>query len=207
MNARSNYVLVTFLLIAGSQLTACAPAVIGSAAVVGKVFNDRRTAGIQLEDEAIELRSESGLRTLLPKNSHVRVSSYNLMVLLTGEVNSDNDRVQAERFVKSQDNVKTVVNDLAIRAESSLTQRAQDKVVTGQVRALLIQAKDIHSSAITIVTERGIVYFMGRVTSTESQRVTDLISRSQISGIQKVVKVFELISEEDLKRLVAPAVR
>jgi osmotically-inducible protein OsmY len=129
------------------------------------------------------------------------------MVLLTGEVNSDSDRSLVERFVKSQDNVKSVVNDLSIGPESSLTQRAKDQVIATQVRALLIQAKDIHSSAVHITTQRGIVYLMGRLTQAEASRVSDLISTSQVSGVQKVVKVFEIISEDDLKRLAAPSIR
>ena len=188
-----------------TQLSGCAPLVLGSAALAGKVALDRRTAGIQLEVEAIEFRSESGLRNQLHNSAHVRVSSYNRMVLLTGKVGSENERMLAERFVKSQDNVKSVVNDLTISPESSLTQRAKDKVITGQVRAIIIQARDIHSSAVQIVTERGIVYLMGRLTPAESERVTDLVSTSQISGLQKVVKVFETISDTDLKRLVAPS--
>ena len=199
--------LTVLCLFAVFQLSACAPLVVGSAVVAGKVAIDRRTAGIQVEDEAIELRSESGLQGILPKNVNVRVNSYNRMVLLTGEVNSDSEKALTERFVKSQDNVKAVVNDLAIRPESSLTQRAKDKVINGQVRALLIQAKDIHSSAVHIVVERGIVYLMGRLTNNEANRVTELVSTSRVSGVEKVVKVFELISDDDLKRLVAPAKR
>jgi osmotically-inducible protein OsmY len=129
------------------------------------------------------------------------------MVLLTGEVNSESERQQAERFVQSQDNVKTLVNDLAVMPESSLTQRAQDKIISSQVRVILIQAKDIHSSAISIITERGIVYLMGRLTEAEAKRVAELVSSSQIAGVQKVVKVLDYISDEDLKRLVSPAVR
>ena len=189
------------------QLSACAPLFIGGAALTGKVAIDRRTAGIQLEDEAIELRSESGLRAQLPKNSHVRVSSYNRMVLLTGEVNTENERNLAERFVKAQDNVKSVVNEIAVMPESSLTQRAQDKLISAQLRAILLQAKDIHSSAVFILTERGIVYLMGRLTEAEAKRVADLISGSQTAGVQKVIKVFDYISDDDLKRLVAPSVR
>jgi len=188
-----------------SQLIACAPMIVGGAALTGKVVIDRRTAGIQLEDEAIELRTEIGLRSQLPKNSHVRISSYNRLVLITGEVNNESERLQVERFVKSQDNVKSVINDLIISPESSLAQRAQDTLITARVRAQLIQAKDIHSSAVHIVTERGIVYLMGRLTPREAQRVTDLISSSNVSGLQKVVKVFESISEDDLARLTAPS--
>jgi osmotically-inducible protein OsmY len=181
--------------------------VIGGTALAGKVVIDRRTVGIQVEDEAIELRSESGLKGVLPKNTNVKVSSYNRMVLLTGQVNSENERAQAEGFVKSQDNVKTVVNDLAIAPEASLTQRAKDRVITAEIRAMLIGAKDIHASAVYVVTQSGLVYLMGRLTEAEGNRVSQLISTSQISGIQKVVKVFDTMTEDDLKRLVAPPLR
>jgi osmotically-inducible protein OsmY len=175
--------------------------------MAGKVAIDRRTAGIQVEDEAIEIRSESGLRGILPKNSHVKVSSYNRLVLLTGEVNSENEKALAERFVKSQDNVKTVINELSIAPESSLTQRAKDQWITVSVKTQLLQTKDIHASAVHVVTQNGVVYLMGRVTSAEATRASQLVSTGQTSGVQKVVKVFEAISEEDLQRLVAPALR
>lgn len=196
-----------FCLLASFQLSACAPMVLGGVALAGKAVIDRRTAGIQIEDEAIELRSASGLRNILSKNTNVRVHSYNRMVLLTGEVGNESEKALVERFVKSQDNVKSVINDLSIGPVSSLTQRAKDSVINGQIRSLLIQAKDVHSSAVYIVVERGIVYLMGRLTEQEAKRVTDLVSTSQVSGLEKVVRVFELLSEEDLRRLSAPAKR
>jgi len=194
-------------LLASLQLSACAPLVLGGAALAGKAVLDRRTAGIQIEDEAIELRSASGLRSILSKNTNVRVHSYNRMVLLTGEVSNESEKALAERFAKSQDNVKSVINDLSISPVSSLTQRAKDSVINGQIRTLLIQAKDVHSSAVHIVVERGIVYLMGRLTNEEAKRVTDLVSTSRVSGLEKVVRVFELLPEEDLRRLTAPANR
>ena len=115
------------------------------------------------------------------------------MVLLTGQVNSESEKGLAERFAKSQDNVKSVVNDLVIAPESTLTQRAKDQLITTQVRAVLVQAKDIHSSAVHIVTQSGVVYLMGRLTLAEGARVSSLVSGSQVSGIQKVIKVFEII--------------
>ena len=194
-------------LVAAFQLSACAPLVLGGAALAGKAVIDRRTAGIQIEDEAIELRSASGLRSILSKNTNVRVHSYNRLVLITGEVSNESEKALAERFVKSQDNVKSVINDVSISPVSSLTQRAKDTVINGQLRTLLIQAKDVHSSAVHIVVERGIVYLMGRLTNEEAKRVTDLVSTSQVSGVEKVIRVFELLSEEDLRRLSAPAQR
>jgi osmotically-inducible protein OsmY len=146
-----------------SSLSACAPLVVGSAVMSGMVAIDRRTTGIQLEDEGIELRTAQGLRQNLSAAAHVNVTSYNRMVLLTGEVSSAAEKERAERLAKSQENVASVVNDLAIEPASSLTQRSKDAITTGQIKALLVDAKDLQSNAFKVVTERGIVYLMGRV--------------------------------------------
>ena len=186
-----------------SSLSACAPLVVGSAVMSGLVAIDRRTTGIQLEDEGIELRTAQGLRQNLSASAHVNVTSYNRMVLLTGEVGSAADKERAERLAKSQENVSSVVNDLAIEPASSLTQRSKDAIITGQVKALLVDAKDLQSNAFKVVTERGVVYLMGRVTSREAQRASEIARSSSISGVVKVVRVFETISEEELRRISA----
>ena len=186
-----------------SSLSACAPLVVGSAVMSGLVAIDRRTTGIQLEDEGIELRTAQGLRQNLSASAHVNVTSYNRMVLLTGEVGSAAEKERAERLAKSQENVSSVVNDLAIEPASSLTQRSKDAIITGQVKALLVDAKDLQSNAFKVVTERGVVYLMGRVTSREAQRASEIARSSSVSGVVKVVRVFEIITEEELKRISA----
>jgi osmotically-inducible protein OsmY len=185
-----------------SLLSGCAPLVVGGAVVGGMVAVDRRTSGTQLEDEAIELKVANAVGKELGDRVHLNVTSYNRRVLLTGEVRNEADRSRATLLAQSQENVKEVVNDLAIGAASSLSQRTKDTVTTGQVKASFVDAKDLQASAIKVVTERGIVYLMGRVTSREAQRATD-IARG-ISGVAKVVRVFEDISEEELKRLSQP---
>jgi len=186
-----------------ASLSACAPLIIGSAVVGGFVAIDRRTAGIQLEDESIELRTAQGLRQILTEASHVNVTSYNRMVLLTGEVSSAAERERAERLAKSQENVSSVVNDLAIEPASSITQRSKDIITSGQIKALLVDAKDLQSNAFKVVTERGIVYLMGRVTTREAQRASEIARSGSVSGVVKVVRVFEIITEEELKRISA----
>jgi osmotically-inducible protein OsmY len=205
MNANYKRVLLATLAAGAvlSSLSACAPLVVGSAVMSGLVAIDRRTTGIQLEDEGIELRTAQGLRQNLSASAHVNVTSYNRMVLLTGEVGSAADKERAERLAKSQENVSSVVNDLAIEPASSLTQRSKDAIITGQVKALLVDAKDLQSNAFKVVTERGVVYLMGRVTSREAQRASEIARSSSISGVVKVVRVFETISEEELKRISA----
>ena len=185
-----------------SLLSGCAPLVVGGAVVGGMVAVDRRTSGTQLEDEAIELKVANAVSRELGDRVHLNVTSYNRRVLLTGEARNEADRSRATLLAQSQENVKEVVNDLAIGAASSLSQRTKDTVTTGQVKASFVDAKDLQASAIKVVTERGIVYLMGRVTTREAQRATD-IARG-IGGVAKVVRVFEDISEEELKRLSQP---
>ena len=185
-----------------SLLSGCAPLVVGSAVMGGMVAVDRRTSGAQLEDESIEIKVAHAVNKELGDRVHLNVTSYNRRVLLTGEVRSEADRSRATLLAQSQENVGKVVNDLAIGAPSSLSQRTKDTVTSGQVKAAFVDAKDLQASAVKVVTERGVVYLMGRVTAREAQRATD-IARST-SGVAKVVKVFEDISEQELQRLSQP---
>ena len=185
-----------------SLLSGCAPLVVGGALVGGLVAVDRRTSGTQLEDESIELKVASAVNKELGDRVHLNVTSYNRRVLLSGEVKTEADRSRATLLAQSQENVREVVNDLAIGASSSLSQRTRDTVITGQVKAAFVDAKDLQASAVKVVTERGIVYLLGRVTAREAQRATD-IART-VSGVAKVVRVFEEISEQELQRLSQP---
>jgi len=184
--------------LAGSTLLAgCAPLVLGGAAVgTVLVANDRRTAGIQLEDEAIEIKGRNRARDVVGDRGHVNVTSYNRIVLLTGEVPTEADRARVEEAVKGIDNVRSVVNELAVMPASSLAERANDGLLTSRVKASFIDVKDLDATAVKVVTERGVVHLMGRVTEAEAQRATELARG--IRGVQKVVRVFELISPEEL---------
>ena len=193
--------LAASALVAG--LSACAPLIVGSAVMGGFVAIDRRTAGIQLEDESIELRTAQGMRQNLSEAAHVNVTSYNRMVLLTGEVSSAAEKERAERLAKSQENVSSVVNDLAIEPASSLTQRSKDIITTSQIKALMVDAKDLQSNAFKVLTDRGIVYLMGRVTPREAERASEIARSGSVSGVVKVVRVFEIITEDELKRISA----
>jgi osmotically-inducible protein OsmY len=185
-----------------SGISGCAPLIVGGVVMTGVVATDRRTTGTQIEDEAIELKVASAVRQELGDRVHLNVTSYNRQVLLSGEATAASDRERAEKLAQSQENVKSVVNDLAIMAPSSLTQRTKDTVISSQIKAAFIDAKDLQANSIKVVTERGIVYLMGRVTQREAKRATD-IARS-VGGVAKVVRVFDEISEEELKRLSQP---
>jgi osmotically-inducible protein OsmY len=182
-------------------LTACVPLAVGGVVVTGMVASDRRTTGTVVEDEGIELRSASRIRENLGERGHVNVTSYNRQVLLTGEVPSIQDKQLVEQIVSGVDNVRHIVNELAVLGNSTLTQRSSDSLVTGRVKAGLVDAKDLYSTAFKITTERGTVYVMGRVTAREAARATEVISAT--TGVQRVVRILETISEDELARLSA----
>lgn len=194
-------VLLAVVSLAGA-LSACAPLMLGGAFVGSMMASDRRTSGSQVEDEGIELRSISRINENLGERAHVNVTSYNRQVLLTGEVPSEQDKQRVERVVAGVENVRSIVNELGVLGSSTLTQRASDSLVTGKVKASLLDAKDLFSNAFKVVTERGTVYLMGRVTPREAKRATEIISG--ISGVMKVVRILEIISEDELK-VIAPA--
>ncbi len=186
-----------------TSLTACVPVLMGGA-MVGTVLvaSDRRTSGAQLEDEGIELRAASRIREALGERVHVNLTSFNRRVLITGEVPTEADRQQVEQVVARVENVQTVVNELGVLGNTTLTQRSSDSLVTGRIKAGLVDAKDLMVNAFKVTTERGTAYLMGRVTQREADRAVEIARTT--TGVQKVVKVFEIITEDELRDLQPP---
>ena len=183
--------------LAAAQLAACAPLVVGGAMVGGAmVAIDRRTTGAQVEDTTIESKASSRIKELVGDRSHVNVTSYNRMVLLTGEAATEADRVAIEQTVQRVENVRSTVNELAVMLPSSMSTRSNDAYLTTKVKATYVDAKDLQANVFKVLTERGNVYLMGRVTEREATRATDLART--VSGVQKVVRVFEIVTEAEL---------
>lgn len=183
----------------GGSLAGCFPLVVGGVAGGALVATDRRTSGAQLEDEGIELRASSRIRSNVGERVHVNLTSYNRQVLLTGEVPNAQDKQLVEQIVARVENVSSVVNELTVMGNSTLTQRSSDVLVTGRVKAMLVDARDLSSNAFKVITERGTTYLMGRVTQREADRATEVVRSTP--GVQKVIRIFEIISEEELARM------
>ena len=180
-------------------LSACAPVMVGGMVGGAMVASDRRTSGIQLEDEGIEMRSASAMRENFGSNVHVNITSYNRQVLISGEVPTVRERVQVEQLIGRVENVRSVVNELAVGAASSVGERSSDILITARVKAAMVDSEDVFASIYKVVTERGTVYLMGRVTQREANRATD-IARG-VSGVKRVVRVFEYITDAELQAL------
>ena len=177
-----------------SSLSACVPLVVTG--VVGGLLlaTDRRSSGAQLDDEAIELRGSSRISTALQNRGSVSVTSYNRVVLLTGQVFTQADRDLVENTARTLPNARYIVNEVAVGYPSSST--AVDALTSTRVKTALVGSRNVQSNAIKVTTENGVVYLMGIVTQQESDRAAAVASG--VSGVQKVVKVFEIVGDAAL---------
>jgi osmotically-inducible protein OsmY len=184
------------------SLNACAPLMVAGFAGSALVASDRRTSGTQLEDETIELRSSARVRDALGEKAHVNVTSFNRQVLLTGEVATDRDRQIVLGLVEKVENVRSVVNELAVMPITTLSARSNDLLITAKVKGSLVDSRDLFANAFKVVTERGTVYLMGRVTQREASSATNVIRN--VNGVTKVVRLFDIITEDELRNLLPP---
>lgn len=181
----------------GGALSGCVALVGGGAAVAGMSAVDRRTTGTQVEDQGIELRAGNRIGEVMGDKARSSVTSYNRVVLLTGQAGNATDKATIEKLVREQSMVREVYNEIEVAPfTATLGQRSQDSLITTKVKASLVNAKDISASAIKVVTENNVVYLMGIVTPRESKRAAE-IARG-VNDVTKVVRVFDVISEEEL---------
>jgi osmotically-inducible protein OsmY len=163
------------------------------------VASDRRTTGIQVEDETIEQRSSTAIRENFGSKEHINITSYNRQVLLSGEVSNDTVRRQVESLIGRVENVRAVVNELAIGPASSTSDRASDVLLVAKVKASMVDTEDVFANVFKVVGERGTIYLMGRVTQREAKRATDVVRG--VSGVKRVVRVFDYLSEDELRAM------
>jgi osmotically-inducible protein OsmY len=198
MNKSTASLLSTLVMCLG--LASCAaPLMFGGVLGGAMVASDRRTTGIQVEDESIEHRSASAMRENFGTKEHINITSYNRQVLITGQVSSDLVRTQAEQLVGRVQNVRSVVNELVVGPVSSSSDRASDVLLVAKVKASMVDTEDVFANVFKVVVERGTVYLMGRVTQAEAKRATDVVRG--VSGVKRVVRVFEFITEDELRAM------
>jgi len=183
-------VSLIFSLIALFMLSGCAAVAIGGAATS---FKDRRTTGAQIEDQTIEVKVGLKLRAdaEIDEQAHINVTSYNTVVLLTGETPTDTIRQRAVDLVKSVEKVTHIYNELTINAPSSMTSRSSDSLITSKLKTKLFTNEGVNGLAVKIITEKGVVYLMGLVSKAEAEAATDIARNT--GGVQKVIKLFQYI--------------
>ncbi len=174
-------------------LNGCAAAVLGGAATGAAVAHDRRTAGTVIEDQSIELKAGQALRDdqEINESAHINVTSYNLVVLVSGEAPNESVRERIINIVRDIPKVTHVYNELTIGSPSTLTSRSSDTLITSKVKTRLFGLENFDATRVKVVTEKGVVYLMGLLTKEESDRVTEAARR--VGGVQKVVKLFQYV--------------
>jgi osmotically-inducible protein OsmY len=196
--------LRTFLLLAAALpvLAGCVGAAVVGVGAGALVMTDRRMAETQMTDEGIEMRANNRIRERFPDRIHVNVTSFNRTVLLTGEVPDAASKSQIEALVSSVPNVKALSNELQVAGVSSLTSRSNDVFLTSKVKARFIDASQFGVNHVKVVTENGVVYLLGLVTQREAAAAVEIARTT--AGVQKVVRVFEVISDAEARRLAPP---
>jgi osmotically-inducible protein OsmY len=189
----------TLSILAAASLGGCAAVMVGGAVGTGMMVADRRTAGAQVEDQSIELKAATRIQDTVGDRGHINVTSYNGTVLLTGEVATEADRGAVEQAISRIESVRWVVNELAVMPPTSLTDRSNDSFLTSKVKATYFDAKELQANTLKVVTERSTVFLMGRVTEREASRAAQLARG--VSGVKKVVRVFEILTEAELADL------
>ena len=176
-------------LVLSSQLTACLPVVVGGAAAGGAMAADRRTSGVYVEDQNIELKASHSLDDVVTDLSHVNVTSYKGNVLLTGEVPDAATKAKVENAIKVIESVRNVTNEITIGLKSSISSRADDSYLTTKIKAQFVSENKFQANYVKVVTENSVVYLMGYVTHAEADAATEIARNT--TGVSKVVKVFE----------------
>ena len=206
MNKRWACLPLTLSLLAGSStlaLQGCTglevPLIAAGFATGTLAASDRRTLGTQVEDRGIQLKAEARLYDKFGHDSHVNATVYNRRLLLTGEVPDEATRRVVEKEAALIENVRYIVNELQIGLKSSLSSRSSDAVISSKVKAALIDNQNVYSGAFKYVTERGNVYLLGLATEKEADLAADVIAG--VSGVEKVIKSVDYISEDERLRL------
>lgn len=159
---------------------------------------DRRTLGAQTEDKVISVKGESQIASALPKEAHINVTSYNRKVLITGEVPTAAAKAAAEREARAVDGVVGVFNELSVAGASSYSSRSSDALITSKVVTAMMNQK-FSANIIKVVTERGVVYLMGRVSHAEGKAAADVASK--VGGVHKVVTLYEYLSDSEIREI------
>lgn len=198
MNSRTLILLAALVPVLAGCLGAAAVGV-GAGALM---FADRRMSEVIVTDEGIEIRAASRINERFGDRVHVNVTSYNRMALLTGEVPDATAKAEIEKLVAATPNLKSISNELQIGTISTLSNRSNDVYLTSKVKARFIDASQFSANNVKVVTENGVVYLLGLVTQREMDAAVQIARTT--GGVRKVVRVFELISDAEARRLDPP---
>lgn len=178
--------LIPFILLQG-----CAAAIVTGAATGVSMAHDRRSSGSVIDDQGIEFKSSSALFSNkdIYNQSHINVTSYNGIVLITGETPTEELKQKITSVIRAIPKVRRIHNELLIAAPSALPSRSSDSWITSKIKTKMTTNPDIDPFYIKVVTEHGIVYLMGILSHAEANNAVAVVTQS--AGVQRVIKIFE----------------
>jgi len=180
-------------------LQGCVPVVIGGAAAGVMSAYDRRSTGVQTDDETAEWKAAQRIPERFKAASHVNFTAYNHRVLITGEVPSDEARTVVGEQTRQVPGVTEIFNELNVAPASAYGNRSNDSYITSKLKARLVDSNQLSANHIKVVTENGVAYLMGIVNEREA-KVAVAIARTT-DGVRKVVNVMEVVPEADTRRI------
>ena len=199
-NSASRLTTCLSLLAMAATLSGCIGAVAVGAGAGTLIATDRRISEVYLADEAIEIRVNNAIGQQLGDRVHVNATSYNRMLLLTGEVPDAASKDQAEKVaIANSSEIKRITNELQIAGPSSYTARSNDTYLTSKVKARFLDAARFSINHVKVVTENSSVYLLGIVTQAEADSAVEIARTT--GGVQRVVRVFEIISDEQARQI------
>jgi len=183
--------LVAVILGACGAVQACAPVVVAGGATAAVAATDERTIGTQIDDENIELTARKKINddNRLGDDVHVNITSFNGVVLLSGEATTAEQRDIVVSLVRSIEGVKRVISEINVAEPTAFSTRVHDSWITGEVKARMLDTENLKSTRVKVVTENGVVYLMGLVSRAQADLATDVTRH--VSGVQRVVRMFE----------------
>jgi osmotically-inducible protein OsmY len=196
---RTTLVRAALALATLSAAQGCIPVIVGGTGMAVAMVSDRRSSGTYVEDEGIEWKANKWISDRLGDKVHLNATSFNRKLLLTGEAFNEASRDEAGRVAASVENVREVVNELRVAPTSTFSARSNDSYISSKVKARFVDQKDFRIQHVKVVTEASTVYLLGLVSQREGDAATEIARTT--SGVQKVVRVFEYVSDEEARRL------
>lgn len=196
--------LIAALLVAlaAPALTGCVAAVATGVTAGTLAVMDRRSFGLQTDDETIEWKILSSIAGKYGENVHVNQTSYNRRVLLTGEVPTEEIKAEIGRLASTTTNVISIWNELQIGPVTSFQNRSNDSFITSKVKGRFVDGGKFRANLVKVVTEAGTVFLLGIVTRQEADDAVEIARTT--AGVKKVVNVMQIISVEQARKLDTP---
>lgn len=195
LSTRAKLLAIAALVGASGTLAGCAPVIIGgAAATTAMVATDRRTVGQQVSDKEINLKVDNDLQVKFGNTARINASSYDGVVLLTGDAFSEKIRGEAAAIAAGVPQVKSVINRLYVGPLASFSQITSDTWLASKVKTTLLTTEGVPYGAIVVTVERDDVYLQGLVTQAEADKIAEVTA--SVSGVKNVYTLFDIMTPE-----------